>query len=266
MNLGTAFLDDPRMRRAASMVIDRDEMIRAVYSTSTWTDQGLDVPLFWDGHLSSAAASWIDPKTDELGAGAKWFQYNPEEAKALLDAAGYNNEQLDFIRRASFGPANLADVISEMLRAGGFNINDIAIEANAWRDMKFAGPTAYNGFFWHTANAFNDDGYLLVKYTETGRDRAIEKDVPGISDLILELRQEFDQERKAQMLKDVQIALADHMPDVPIVSTQPTLGFGLTWPWLRNTAWAVPGFNQSTSSARQYVDYFIDQDLKEQYG
>ena len=68
------------------------------------------------------------------------------------------------------------------------------------------------------------------------------------------------------MIKDVQKSLADYMPDVPIVSTQPTRGFFLTWPWLRNTAWSVPGFNQTTSSARQYADYFIDQGLKEKYG
>jgi hypothetical protein len=47
------------------------------------------------------------------------------------------------IRRAGFGPTNLADVISEMLRSGGFSVNDISVEANEWRDLKFAGPTAY---------------------------------------------------------------------------------------------------------------------------
>jgi ABC-type transport system substrate-binding protein len=266
LNVGTYFANEPRLRRAASMVIDRDALIEAVYNTNVWTDRGLDVPLIWDGHMSSNAATWIDPKSDDLGAGAKWFQYNPAEAKKLMDAAGYNNKELTFVLRAAFGPTNLAEVISEMLRTGGFNIKNQAIEANDWRQIKLDGPTRYDGFFWHTANSFNDDGYLVAKYTPTGRDRATDKAIPSVTDQILALRKEFDQKKKVEMLKQVQRDLADFMPDIPIVSTQPTLDFQLTWPWLRNTSWTVPGFDQATSTARDYTEYFIDEELKQQYG
>jgi ABC-type transport system substrate-binding protein len=268
MNVGSFFANDPRLRRAASMVIDRDALITAVYNTNVWTDRGLDVPLIWDGHLSSNAATYLDPKGDELGEGGKWFQYNPEEAKKQLDAAGYTGQELVFIRRAMFGPANLADVISEMIRSGGFNIVDRAVEANDWRQMKLDGPSkaGYDGFFWHTANSFNDDGYLATKYTPSGRDRATDDAIPGITEKVLALRTEFDAERQVELLHDVQRDLADYMPDIPIVSTQPTLDFFLDWPWLRNTAWTVPGFDQTSSSARDYTEYFIDPDLLEQHG
>jgi ABC-type transport system substrate-binding protein len=268
MNVGTYFANEPRLRRAASMLIDRDSLIEAVYQTNIWTDAGLDVPLIWDGHQSSNAASWVDPKGSELGQGAQWFQYNPEEAKKLMDAAGYDNRELIFIRRSGFGPTNLADVISEMIRSGGFNINDTAIEANDWRQMKLDGPTkaGYDGFFWHTANSFNDDGYLATKYTPSGRDRATDDAIPGITDKVLALRREFDPAKQLAALKDVQKDLADYMPDIPIVSTQPTLDFALTWPWLRNSRWTVPGFDNPTSSARDYVEFWVDQQLKAQYG
>lgn len=264
--LGTSFANEPRLRRAASMVFDRDAMIEAVYNTKVWTDAGIDVPLFWDGHLCSNGATWIDPKGTELGAGAKWFQYNPAEAKKLMDAAGYTGRELPYIRRANFGPTNLGDVISGMLKAGGFNIRDQAIQADPWRGLKTTFVAENDGFFWGTANSFNDDDYLVVKYTPTGRDRAAPKDIPGITQAVFTLRKEFDPAKKVKMLKDVQKELADLMPDVPMVSTQPTLGYNLIWPWLRNTAWTVPGFNQSTSSARPYLEYFIDQELKTKYG
>jgi ABC-type transport system substrate-binding protein len=266
LNVGTYFANEPRLRRAASMVIDRDALIEAVYNTDVWTDRGLDVTLICDGHLSSNGATWIDPKSNDLVTGAQWFKYNPAEAKKLMDAASYNNKDLVFVLRAAFGPTNLAEVISEMLRSGGFNIKNQAIEANDWRQIKLDGPTRYEGFFWHTANSFNDDGYLVAKYTPTGRDRATDKAIPSITDQIQALRKEFDQKKKVQLLKQVQRDLADYMPDIPIVSTQPTLDFQLTWPWLRNTAWTVPGFDQSTSTARDYTDYFIDEELKQQYG
>jgi len=266
LSVGTFFAKEPRLRRAASMVIDRDSLIEAVYNTSVWTNRGLDVPLIWDGHLSSNAATWIDPKSGELGAGGKWFEYNPAEAKKLMDAAGYKGQELIFIRRAAFGPTNLADVIAEMLRSGGFNIKNQAIEANDWRQIKLDGPTRYEGFFWNTANSFNDDGYLEAKYTPSGRDRATSGPIPGTTDRILALRREFDQKRKVEMLKEIQRELADYMPDVPIVSTQPTLDFQLIWPWMRNTAWTVPGFDQATSTARDYTEYYIDPELKAKYG
>ena len=268
MNVGTYLAGDPRLRRAASMMIDRDSLIEAVYNTNVWTDAGLEVPFIWDGHLSSNAATWLDPKGSELGAGAQWFQYNPEEAKKLLDAAGYDGRELIFLRRAGFGPTNLADVISEMIRSGGFNIADTAIEANDWRQMKLDGPSkaGYDGFFWHTANSFNDDGYLATKYTPSGRDRATDDAIPGISDKVLALRREFDADRQIEMLHDVQRELADYMPDIPIVSTQPTLDFALTWPWFRNSRWTVPGFDNASSSARDYVEFFVDEKLKAQYG
>jgi len=268
MNVGTALASDERLRRAASMVIDRDSLIQAIYGTSVWTDRGLEVPLIWDGHLSSNAATYLDPKGDELGEGAAYFQYNPEEAKKMMDAAGYDGTELVFVRRASFGPPNLADVISEMIRSGGWNIRDEAVEANDWRQMKLDGPSVagYDGFFWHTANSFNDDGYLATKYTPSGRDRATDDAIPGITDKVLALRQEFDQERKVELIHEVQRDLAMYMPDVPIVSTQPTLGFQLFQPWLRNTQWVVPGFSGVTSSARPYIEYFIDQEKMEEFG
>jgi peptide/nickel transport system substrate-binding protein len=266
LNVGTKFANEVRLRRAASMIIDRDSLIEAVYNTNVWTDRGLDVPLLWDGHLSSNGTTWIDPKTDELGPGARWFKYDPAEAKKLMDAAGYKNEEITFIRRAAFGPTNLADVIAEMLNSGGFNIRNQAIEANDWRQIKLDGPTRYEGFFWNTANSFNDDGYLVAKYTPSGRDRATDGAIPGVTDKILALRKEFDQKKKTEMLREVQRDLADIMPDIPIVSTQPTLDFQLIWPWMRNTAWTVPGFDQSTSTARDYTEYYIDPELRQQYG
>jgi peptide/nickel transport system substrate-binding protein len=266
MYMGTSFANEPRLRRAASMMIDRDGLIDAVYSTKTWTDAGLEVPLFWDGHLCSNGAVWSDPKGTDLGAGAKWFQYDVAEAKKLLSAAGYTNNELPYIQRANFGPPDLGAVVSEMLKAGGFNVKDQVLQADPWRNLKTTFVAQNDGFFYGTANSFNDDEYLVQKYTPSGRDRASDKEIPGITQMVNAIRREFDPAKKTKMIKDIQKDLADLMPDIPIVSTQPTLGFDLTWPWLRNTAWTVPGFNAHSSSARPYVEYFVDSELKAKYG
>ena len=263
---GPAMAADPRIRRAVSMMIDRDSLIEAVYNTKVWTDSGLDVPLFWDGHLCSNGTAWTDPKGTELGKGAAWFKFDLTQAKQLLSAAGFAPKETPWVQRASFGPPNLPDVLGEMFKAGGLNIKTQVVQADPWRMLKTSFVENGDGLFYGTANSFNDDDYLVGKYTVSGRDRASAKDIPGITSAVQALRREFDPQKKLKMLKDVQKDLADLMPDVPVVSTQPTLGFDVTWPWLRNTAWTVPGFNSAASSARPYTDYYIDQELKTKYG
>jgi ABC-type transport system substrate-binding protein len=264
--VGTSLANEPRLRRAASMVIDRDAMIEAVFDTKVWTDAGLDVPLFWDGHLCSNGSAWSDPKGNELGSGARWFKYDPAEAKKLMEAAGYKGAELPYVYRANFGQLNLNAVIGEMLKSGGFNVKHEVVQADPWRRLKTSFVAENDGFFWGTANSFNDDDYLVVKYTPSGRDRASSKEIPGITQQVLTLRREFDPAKKQKMIKDVQKDLAELMPEIPIVSTQPTLDYYLQWPWLRNTSWIAPGFNYASSSARQYTDFYVDAELKTKYG
>ena len=38
------------------------------------------------------------------------------------------------------------------------------------------------------------------------------------------------------------------MPDLPVVSTQPVLGYRLRWPWFRNDVYSAPGFSLDAST------------------
>jgi peptide/nickel transport system substrate-binding protein len=68
---------DVRVRRAISQAVDRQGLIEAVWAR---------------GELSPAVprglAQWSLP-IDQLGEGAKYYQYDPKEARRLLVAAGY---------------------------------------------------------------------------------------------------------------------------------------------------------------------------------
>ena len=135
---GKRFATDARMRRAASMLVDRQAMLEAAYGTKTYEDAGLDVKTYWDGHLANRAGEWVDPSTDELGEGAKFFKYDPAEAKKLFDAAGYKNEKLHLDFRAGFGPTGVLDILHGMLQSGGLNV-----EQTGERGERLAGPQSF---------------------------------------------------------------------------------------------------------------------------
>ena len=69
--------NDVRVRRAISQAIERQALIEAVYL------RGEPSPAIGRG-----LAQWSLP-IDQLGEGAKYYQYNPKEARRLLAEAGY---------------------------------------------------------------------------------------------------------------------------------------------------------------------------------
>jgi peptide/nickel transport system substrate-binding protein len=69
--------NDVRVRRAISQAIDRQAILEAVYM------RGEPTPA-----IPRGLAEWSLP-IDQLGEGAKYYQYDPKEAKRLLAEAGH---------------------------------------------------------------------------------------------------------------------------------------------------------------------------------
>ncbi len=84
------WVKDPRVRQAISMCIDRDAMTELAYNVSFLEAAGIDVETPWHNLLPAGETRWwLDPQGSDMGPNAKYFVYNPTEAKALLSAAGY---------------------------------------------------------------------------------------------------------------------------------------------------------------------------------
>ncbi|MGH8057669.1 MAG: ABC transporter substrate-binding protein, partial [Candidatus Entotheonellia bacterium] len=69
--------NDVRVRRAISHAIDRQASIEAIYVRGAPT-----------AAVSRGLVEWTLP-IDQLGAGAKYYEYDPQEARRLLAEAGY---------------------------------------------------------------------------------------------------------------------------------------------------------------------------------
>ena len=258
MLFGTRFAKDVRLRRAVSMLYDRDALIEAAYGTSDWTGAGLHPKTYWDGHLSNRSGDWLDPSTNALGEGAQYFKANKDEAKKMLSAGGYNGEPLTFIIRDGFGPKNVTDILQGMFNDGGLNVSLKPIQNTEWTQVKGTAGAGFSDFFWGTANSYNSDGFLATKYTPGGKDRVTPDAIPGITDSILAMRRELDAKARQSKIAQIQKDLAVQMPDMPVVSTLPVAGYTLAQPWLRNSFWIVPGFSSQGSTARPYTAYWYD--------
>jgi ABC-type transport system substrate-binding protein len=83
---------DVRVRRAMSMLVDRDGFIDAFFQVREFESQGLPMETRWNTHFAAGEPPyWIDPKPaiSKLGEGAAYFKHNPGEAAKLVRAAGF---------------------------------------------------------------------------------------------------------------------------------------------------------------------------------
>ena len=106
--------NDQRVRQAVSMALNRQEMIDSL---------GLGKGKM-DTAVPASLSDWHLP-VDQLGDGARYYQYNPKEAKRLLKEAGHANgfttSMLVFTGYSSTW-ADVIDLVTNYLREVGINV------------------------------------------------------------------------------------------------------------------------------------------------
>jgi len=123
-------LKDPRVRKALGLAVDRKAIVDALWA-------GLvSVP---NGHQLPAFGSLFDPDRPA-------YRYDPEEAKRLLEEAGYNGEAIPYrVRVAAYGPElATAEILVAMWQAVGVN-TDMQIVENFGQMMEYPGTGMRNG-------------------------------------------------------------------------------------------------------------------------
>jgi len=247
---------DVRVRRAVSMLIDRDAWIDAMYETSTFESQGLPVEALWHSHIPIQGPNWIDPKGTGLGEGARYFRHNPDEAQKLLSAAGKDKVKSSFLWTNLAGPyAKRSELVLGMLTDNGkFDLSARALDHNTeWRETcQRSGALAFDGICYATSGGYNEETYLVSVYTPNGKYRISAQPVPKFTDWVTRIRQELDNNRRNQMIRDIQKELALEMPMIPMPGIASSLT--LRWPWLRNHG----VFSSGSASAREMTRYWYD--------
>ncbi len=265
-NPGSPFLDE-RVRKAASMLMDRQLYVETVNNVKNFTDAGLTVPTRWHSHIASGEeAAWLDPQGKELGGN---FQYDPAEARKLLTAAGAKipiEADMTWFASGQYGATwpKYNELWKGMLEQDGlFRLKANVVDyQTVWLPQYLYGYSAgnkpgFNGVTLSLTTTFPDvDAYVFAMDHSKGQYiRRPESMYDARMDEILEKeRREFDFKKRMDLVKEYQRYAASKMYDFP-VSGQ-ALGFALNWPWVGNAgvynAWAQDAAAQTSTTYLWY--------------
>jgi peptide/nickel transport system substrate-binding protein len=190
---------DVRVRQAMSHAIDRQALVDAIF-------EGVGV---MNAPVPAMLKEWALP-VDQLGEGARYYRYDPAEARRLLAAAGYPNGFPATICFTDYGSTVMVDATQLVLK----HLKDVGIGARL--DQKEYGAyisTCFYGKFDSLAfgpqTPFLDpDNYLFGQYYPDELKNQSHINDPVVADLLVRQRRTFEPGKRRELVHEIQRYLA----------------------------------------------------------
>lgn len=183
-------LGDLRVRKALNLAIDIDSIVKAVTF-------GFGVP----------ANSYIPAGGMFHNKDNPRYEFDPEEARKLLDDAGVTSLELDFVVQA--GDANFEQIgvlVQDQLGKVGVTVNVIKQESGqAWETI-VDGDYDLNTNYW-TNDIIDPDqktGFVLNGDDQDALSYYTRYNSPAVNELIVQGRTELDTEKRRAIYKEIQ--------------------------------------------------------------
>ena len=217
---------DPRVRKAISLAIDRNVIIKdLLVGFARPVDSPIPPGLI--GHTSLPQKA-----------------YDPEKARQILKEAGYKNLSIDFVLMKDLYPKQLeiAQAVAAMLGDVGITVNIKNLEIATAREARSAGT--YDMFFSGWAHMPHDpDWYLGQWFTKAGAEKLTRYANPKIEELIAEGRVPDPKVRQAKY-EEIEKALWEDEPEL--------------WPYYSVAIYAVSDKLQNFQARRDYYVLLYD--------
>jgi peptide/nickel transport system substrate-binding protein len=190
---------DARVRHAMSLAIDRKAIIDAVF-------EGVGV---MNPPVPAALREWSIP-FDKLGEGARYYKYDPAEAKRLLAAAGYPNGFPGSMCFTTYGSTILVDLmqlVTKDLRAVGIDAKIDQKEYGAYISTCFYGK--FDSMTLGPQTGFLEpDNFLFGQYFPEELKNQSHITDPVVADMLVRQRRMFDVAKRRELIYDIQRHLA----------------------------------------------------------
>lgn len=245
---------DPRVRQAISMSLNRDDLTELGYNVKKLREAGLDVKTPWHNIIPAGETRWwLDPKDEKnMGEGAKYFKYDPAEAKKLLSAAGFAD---GFSTTYQYTANRYGKLFNDIAEANIQFINAIGIKtttdvqdySSKYITQTFAGN--FKGIAFGYETPFPEAGsYLIRQFTDDPLNHGKVKDAT-LEKLAKDISIEPKEEKRKALFWEAQKYHATKMYYVPDQA-----GAGTGWighqPNLRNGVdYVVKGYGGYTEEA-----------------
>src|SRR5438132_4620858 len=223
MRTDQAPFNDVRVRRAISHAVNRQEIIDAVWI------RGEPIPA-----VSRGLSEW-SPRIDELGAVARYYQYNPKEARRLLAEAGVPKgfkTLLHTTNGTGTGPAmvDAAQLAQHSLKEVGIETELKIEEYGAYMARTYLGN--FEGLVLATiSNAWDPDTVLYGLYAPDQPRNSGHVNDPKITAMLKEQRRTQDREARKKIIFDIQRHIAEQQYYVYLYA----IGITGSWqPYVKN--------------------------------
>jgi peptide/nickel transport system substrate-binding protein len=190
---------DIRVRHAMSMPIDRKNILDSVF-------EGVGA---MNPAVPAGLKEWSVP-FDKLGEGAKYFKYDPAEAKKLLAAAGYPSGFPATMCFTTYGSTVLVDsmqLVQKDLKAVGIDAKIDQKEYGAYIATCFYGK--FDSLTYGPQTGFLEpDNFLFGQYYPEELKNQSHINDPVVADMLVRQRRTFDVAKRRELIFEIQRYLA----------------------------------------------------------
>ncbi|MFC0337018.1 dipeptide transport system substrate-binding protein [Kushneria avicenniae] len=198
--------DNPKVRRALSMAVDRDAIIESVYQGAGQKAKNPIPPTLWG----------YDENVEEI-------PYDPEQAKKLLQEAGVENLSTELWAMPVQRPYNpnarrMAEIIQSDWRKVGVNAEIVSYEWGEYLRRASEGEAMTGLFGWTGDNGDPDNFLNTLLSCNAARDGSnyAKWCNPEYDDIIRQAATATDQEERTKLYVQAQEIFRDQMPWLPI--------------------------------------------------
>lgn len=223
---------DERVRLALRRAVNFEAMTEFLSNKENFAAEGIDVQTAMGTHVPADPTYYLDPREGELGEVSQNYLFSVEEAKKLLDAAGYP-DGIDTVGWTSDSDAetdNITIHMQELERSGLFRV-DLQILPFQEFFSTILLQRAFDGIALNrTTPTLPLDYHLTSRVSsETGNPVFVDE---KMDDIVQRYQSTLDTTERLEVLKEYQQYQGTTFYYIPCNGNYNTWRF--EWPWLHN--------------------------------